>query len=55
MLETLSRHKFPVRVIHENQDLKDFDEFLFVNVVAPQFLNKLIGAFKNRRVGWIWN
>tara|TARA_R110000868_G_scaffold147163_1_gene368406 strand:+ start:1386 stop:1895 length:510 start_codon:yes stop_codon:yes gene_type:complete len=48
--KTLSRHKFPVRVIHKNQDLDDFDEFLLVNVVAPKFWNKLIGAFKNRRV-----
>lgn len=48
--ETLSRHRFPVRVIHKNQDLDDFDEFLLVNVVAPKFWNKLIGAFKNRRV-----
>ena len=48
--KTLARHKFPVRVIHKNQDIDDFDEFLLVNVVAPKFLNKLIGAFKNRRV-----
>lgn len=32
--KTLSRHKFAVRVIHKNQDLDDFDEFLLVNVVG---------------------
>jgi len=48
--KTISRHKFPVRVIHKNQNLDDFDEFLLVNVVAPKFISKLIGAFKNRRI-----
>lgn len=48
--QTISRHKFPVRVISKNQDIDDFEEFNLINVVAPKFINKLIGAFKNRRV-----
>lgn len=48
--ETVSRHNFPVKIIKSNQDFKDIDEFLLINLVSPKFINKLIGAFKNRRV-----
>jgi hypothetical protein len=47
---SISRQKLPIRIIHKNQNFDDVDEFLLINVVAPTFLNKLIGAFKNRKV-----
>jgi len=47
---TIARHQFPVSVIRQNQDSPEFKEFLLVNVVAPRFINKLVGAFKNRRI-----
>jgi hypothetical protein len=47
---TILRQKFPVRLLSKNEDFADVDDFLFVNVVAPKFINKLVGAFKNRRV-----
>jgi hypothetical protein len=46
----ISRQKLPIRVIHKNTNLDDVEEFLLINVVAPTFINKLIGAFKNRKV-----
>ncbi len=48
--KTLSRDIFPIKVIHKNEDLEDIEEFLLINVVAPKFINKLIGAFKNRKI-----
>jgi hypothetical protein len=47
---SISRQKLPIRVIHKNENFTDVDEFLLINVVAPTFINKLIGAFKNRKV-----
>lgn len=47
---SISRQKIPIRVIHKNINLDKDEEFLLINVVAPTFINKLIGAFKNRKV-----